>query len=181
MKSILAIFVIGLLLATAFSGCVGGEKTSGNGTTDENGADGGMPDSGSTGGNSTGNATSGNATDGNETVPENYHQEYSNTILVVDAVQGDDIYTFPVQNIAKKIVLVLTATALPGVTGTCIKVTDPKGNELASDASNGDAVTIEISQEDIAKAKSGKWTADVYLGVPDLQCDYTLTIDVIYS
>ncbi|MDD5502458.1 MAG: hypothetical protein PHH26_03220 [Candidatus Thermoplasmatota archaeon] len=179
MKSILAVFAIGLLLATAFSGCVGGDKGTGDTGTGDGTGNGGTGDGT---GNETGNETGGNAT-GNATLPDNYHQEYSDTIGYEDL--SWTVHDFPVQAGAKKVVVHIIPTftvpvSAPGqgfVGGMDVTILDSKGNELVSNELVNGEITYEFGSDKIVKF--GKWKLEMFPEDPSVTVQSI--IDVLYS
>ncbi|MDD5503017.1 MAG: hypothetical protein PHH26_06120 [Candidatus Thermoplasmatota archaeon] len=173
MKSMLAIFAIALLLATALSGCVGSEK----GTDGTDNGTGGNGSNGGTG-NETGNQTGGNAS-GNQTAPAkpNYHAEYNDSVRIYDTDLGIKNYAFPVNADAKKIKIFYEQSnvMLPaGSSGAVTIITDAEGTEKGS-ISNGE--TFELKNP----KSIGDWNAEVVLQIDSVSCDFHLVIDVLYS
>jgi hypothetical protein len=174
MKGILAILAVGLMLATAFSGCVGSEK----GT---DGIDNGTGDNGGTG-NETGNETGGNET-GNVTLPDNYHEEHSDTLTIQDMAWV--AHKFPVQIGAKKITIHLipqftSPIAIPDqgfLGGMDVTILDAKGNKLVDTALVNGEITYEFGPE--AVTKSGKWSLEMFPEDPSVEVQSI--IDVTYQ
>ena len=178
MKSILAILAIGLMLATVFSGCVGGENTGDNGGITD-----GTGDNNSGTGNETANETGGNETE-NVTLPDNYHAEYSGTIMITDT--GAIVYEFPVAEAAKKIKIHVDASTLPGTPvmgGVDVRIYAPDGTEVEYTWAQNDApLDVEYTAKSIKQFGYGTWTIEFSLPAPfELQGDFTATLDVIYQ
>jgi len=173
MKHILVILAIGLMIATAFSGCTGGKDNTGG--TGDTGTGGGT-------GNETGNETGGNATGNQTTIPENYHQEHSDTLGYDDL--SWTAHAFPVQAGAKKIIVQIKPTftvpaSAPGmgfVGGMDVRISDSKGNMLVDDIVNAE-ITYEFAQDEITKF--GKWKLELFPEDPSIEVQSI--IDVFYS
>jgi hypothetical protein len=176
MKSILAIFAIGLMLATAMGGCVGSEQ--GNDATNEGTGD-NISGTGNETGNATGNETGGNAT-GNATIPENYHKEYQDDMVFMDMPSHE----FPVKAGAKKAVLkFVVETTIPmdptQQFALDIMINNPKGEEYQDLFVLTGEYVVEISESDLASNGYGKWTIEMFDFEPSASC--ATTIDVFYQ
>ncbi|MDD5502459.1 MAG: hypothetical protein PHH26_03225 [Candidatus Thermoplasmatota archaeon] len=176
MKGIFAILALGLMLATAFSGCVGGEKASGTDTTAGThitGTD--------VAGNETANQTSGNATE-NQTLPENYHKEYDDDMVLTDSLVGGwTSHEFPVKQGAKKVVITVSPVCtvpmeLPEGGYMDIATYDAKGTALV-DGAAATETTYEFKDSDITNF--GKWKLEMFPEDPDVKVHSV--IDVFYS
>ncbi len=174
-KTLAAMLLMGLMLATAFSGCTGSKNeatsTGGTETTDTE-----------LGENETGNET-GNATAGNQTLVVIYHDEKTDTTDTASYLvseNGKD-YTFPVAANAKKIVIVFKASGLPtDVTGCGIWVFNANGEEVANEFSNKNTeVKIEFKESKVVKGGFGDWRVHFVPQLPDVMATYTTTIDVL--
>jgi hypothetical protein len=181
MKNILAIFAIGLMLATAFSGCVGGEKTSGTDTTTGTNTTGT-----SAAGNETMNQTGENATENQTEIPENYHAEYDDDMPLTD--MSYVTHQFPVKEGAKKIIITLKPTFMVPLTlpdnpvlGGCIGamdvwIYDSKENAVVEDVPSSE-VTYEITGSQITNY--GKWRLEMFPEDPEVTVHSI--IDVFYQ
>jgi hypothetical protein len=174
MKSILAIFAIGLMLATAFSGCVGGENTNGTDTTygtDITGTDGT--------GNETGNETLDNQTTSNVTKNKPYHKEYDESLTVMDSID----HTFPVKQNATKFTVVVSATCLipdpTGEIGLFVYLYAPGAADYieAWTVCNSELI-IEMTRDEIVQYGYGTWNVQ-FIGC-DPQITAQTVIDVLY-
>jgi hypothetical protein len=184
MKSILAIFAIGLLIATAMSGCVGGEKTSGTDDTmtgtDTTGTDTAV-------GNETENQTAGNQTTGKTEMVLIYHKTESGTadtatflLSCTPAPVEYPTYPFPVNSTAKKIQIKFKGAAMPtDAFGTVAFIYDTNGNEVTTIASSGNTEgSAEIKAKQIEEGGFGEWTYKVVTQAPDASSTYEITIDI---
>ncbi|PKK81826.1 MAG: hypothetical protein CVT47_00455 [Thermoplasmata archaeon HGW-Thermoplasmata-2] len=172
MKSILAILAIGLMLATAFSGCVGGEKTTSTDTT--TGID-----------TTVGNETE-NQTDVNQTAPPraNYHMEQSGTHMIHEGALGNKYFPFPVDEGAKKIILKASAVGTPGapIGGCGFWILDSGGNEKSEDFSqDGQEIVRELKEGAIKSGGYGEWQIMVCMQLLDVSADFKFSVDVLYS
>ncbi|MDD5502365.1 MAG: hypothetical protein PHH26_02750 [Candidatus Thermoplasmatota archaeon] len=174
LMNLAAIAVIGLMLATALSGCVGSKNeatsTGGMETTDTG-----------LGENETGNQI-GNATAVNQTLVVIYHDEKTDTTDTASylASENGKDYTFPVAANAKKIVIIFKASSLPSdATGCGIWVFNANGEEVANEFSNKNTeVKIEFKESKVVKGGFGDWRVHFVPQLPDVMATYTTTIDV---
>jgi hypothetical protein len=188
MKSILAIFAIGLLLATAMSGCVGGEKTSGIDTT--TGTDTGM-------GNETENQTA-TIVNKTESLGQNYTAEVDGTI-VLDATGFDGIVIgegsiasqsggyLTLASQPSQIEIVVTYTSASGGCYLTIWVpgSDTNRQTFSSENDGGGVETILLKPKDLKKIDgAGDWLFHLYGGVlagdtaPTANLEYHIKITV---
>lgn len=163
-----AIAVMGLMLATAFSGCVGGFSAKGNDVNDGTG-------------NETGNETS-NETEnetGNNTEPLSYnytgtiktlHEEWDATFeMSIDGLEEQESgegHKFKMPEKAVKITITATSSSsIPteGMYDTGIFLDNPKAKTIASVDETEQSVTLEFSNR--AKlADAGEWEVRLKFG-----------------
>lgn len=182
MKSILAIFAIGLLLATALSGCTGSENNNGTDTTtgtDANGTD-------TTVENETENQTAGNETAGNdtsETLVVTYHKEETGSADTVsyqiEKVMGFTNFKFPVTDKSEKIIISVTVTGTTPTDNCGFQLCNPSDEEVTVIyVDSGQQGEITVKRSEIAKNGPGDWIIYPVPQIPCIGVDYVLVIDV---
>lgn len=157
MKGLVVLCLMGLVIAGATGGCIGGKKEVILEQTD--------------GENNTSNST---------VLSVIYHDEQSGTVDTATYLSGArGEFTFPITSSSKKISIVFKAAGTPGAMGCGMWVLNSEGEEVANVFSNGDEeVKVEFKESAVKKGGVGDWTVYFVPQLPDVMATYSAVVDV---